>query len=137
MLKPKRTIVLLTLLIPSYCFAQNAKAPKDSKKEMGRAVTAHDKENYAKAIEIYEAINPSDTNYVTVLSEKALSLMYDKKYEKAIEAAEQAMRLDDGSEQNYLENIIASCYDELGEYAKSIALYQGIVERNPFAANTF
>ncbi|WP_375559921.1 tetratricopeptide repeat protein [Bernardetia sp. OM2101] len=130
-------LVLLTLLIPSYCFAQNAKAPKDSKKVMAKAIIAHDKGDYTKAVEIYESINPSDTNYVTVLSEKALSLMYDKKYEEAIEAVEQAMLLDDGDNQNYLENILASCYDELDQYDKAIELYQGIIERNPFSTSTF
>ncbi|UOQ72433.1 tetratricopeptide repeat protein [Hymenobacter cellulosilyticus] len=94
------------------------------------AVGLHDQGNYAGAIAQYLAVPASDTAYVRVQHELALSYLYNKQYQEAIAAGQRALDLHVRDPQVY--NIMATAYENLDNVPAALKLYTEALRLHPY-----
>ncbi|UOQ53276.1 tetratricopeptide repeat protein [Hymenobacter cellulosivorans] len=85
------------------------------------AVELHDKGNYAGAIAQYLTVPASDTAYVRIQHELALSYLYNKQYKEAVAAGQRALDLHLRDPQIY--NIVATAQEKQENVPAALKLY--------------
>ncbi|WP_170061873.1 hypothetical protein [Hymenobacter chitinivorans] len=95
------------------------------------AVGLHDQGNYAGAIAQYLTVPPSDTAYVRVQHELALSYLNNKQYAEAIAAGQRA--LDQHVHDPQVYNIVATAYEKQDNRAAALKLYAEGLRLYPYS----
>lgn len=103
---------------------QDEKLPLvNSKLKIEEGVLLHDEKSYEEAIKRFLQVPESDTNYVYMLSELALTYNANEDYTKAIEIA--SANKDSNNEfRVHFMNILGSAYDDSGDPETAIAIYK-------------
>jgi antitoxin component YwqK of YwqJK toxin-antitoxin module/Tfp pilus assembly protein PilF len=91
----------------------------------------YDSGKYEAAINTFLTIPRRDTNYVSMLSELALTYIADKQPEKALEACAEALQKPSVHRAHLLRSQ-AIATDHKGDFEKSVALFKKAIEQYPF-----
>ncbi len=125
------SILFIIILLSNRITAQTIEI-KPSNEIIAEGIKLYDEEKYEDALKEFETISRNDSNYVYSLYETALTYSALKNYDKAIELATEGLKHKTEFDHQLYE-IIATCYDEKGEFEKSITTYDQAIARFPLA----
>ncbi|TGE21972.1 tetratricopeptide repeat protein [Hymenobacter aquaticus] len=111
--------------------AQQRPTLANSTQILREAVALHDQGKYPEAISQYLTVPASDTAYVRVQHELALSYLSNKQYKEAVEAGRRAIALRVHNPQVY--NIVAAAEEELGNVPAALKLYAEGLRQFPYS----
>ena len=86
-------LFLCATIVAVSASAQNL-SPFNSGEVIEKGIDLHKKEDYKKAVAVYNTVPQNDTNYVKALYQKTLSLLMDSNYKEALTVCEQALELE-------------------------------------------
>lgn len=131
-----RTIFLVTCfsLLITKLFAQKEYHNFNSLDTLVAAVNAYDEGKYDRAIQLFDRVSESDTNYIIAQYEKALTLIAQEKNEEAIEIC---MKFKDIPNANQIEfyNLLGTSLDHLKRGKESIEMYNEALKLAPYNTN--
>src|ERR1043165_5655920 len=118
------------------CFVMTCAAQKNppinSQEIINEGVRLYDSGEYKKALELYEQIDRSDTNYVQALYERALTCERDSQYNKALEYCKEALALPD---QRDLVALIYNTYgnilSDMNKPEEAISIFNEAIQKFP------
>ncbi|NQY08113.1 MAG: tetratricopeptide repeat protein [Flavobacteriales bacterium] len=126
-----KIIILIALLASSSnCFSADSDV-WDSHGLIKDGYTALLDGDTTKAFELFNLINPNDSNYSISIELQASILNYQKKYNEIIDVVNLGLACDNEEEYNFL-ILKGNAYVQLEEYKKALAIYQEGVIKFPF-----
>jgi antitoxin component YwqK of YwqJK toxin-antitoxin module/Tfp pilus assembly protein PilF len=111
--------------------AGSAQMPLVGREALRRGVELHDKNDYSGAIATYLRVPPSDSAYVAVQGELAMSYWANDQYPEAVAAAQRAIDLGMRSPMPYA--ALGNSLEETKQVEKALATYQAGLKRYPYA----
>lgn len=122
------------LSIFSTVYAQKDYHTFNSADTIKAGVEAHDSEEYAEAIRLYDKISESDTNYVLAQYEKTMSLNSLERHQEAIDICSKFATEPNPYSASFY-NIWGNALDQLKNTEKSIEIFNQGLERFPYNTN--
>lgn len=96
-----------------------------------KGVALYDEGKYPEAIQMYKQVFASDTNYVHMMSELAMTYLASKSYDESIETCKQAL-VDITVYENHIMRTLATAYDERGDSQEAINIYSKALVKYPY-----
>lgn len=112
-------------------FAQRNPELIHSGEVIEKGIEAHDEGEYQKALNHYDKVHPSDTNYLLSIYEKSLTYNAMEEYQKAIEQCEKALSLDYHNPEVY--NTLGTALDELDKHEEALNAYDRGLTKFPYS----
>ncbi len=124
--------LLITLLVSLVAFSSLLNAQAITSQEIiKKAIELHDEEKYDDAIKLFNKVHENDSNYVWMLSEKALSYINSDKNDSAIYTVLEALKTP-SQFKRHLYTTLGTAYDNLNQSEKSIEVYKEAITKYPY-----
>lgn len=97
-----------------------------------KAVALSDSGQYKAAIDLFNKVNRSDTNYVLAVYEKANTCYADSQFNKALDLSREGLSLK--SDKNYqpeLYNVLGNSLDALKQHEEALKVYDAAIAKYP------
>ncbi|RTL60329.1 MAG: hypothetical protein EKK37_05690 [Sphingobacteriales bacterium] len=128
-------ILVAFLLIASpyyYAVAQENNPLINSAEVINEGVKLHDQGKYKEAIQQYQKVSTSDTNYVWALYELSYSFYADSQFIKAKQICEEALSLNaDREREPELYTNYGNILDDLGEKDRAMHVFDSAIQKYP------
>jgi antitoxin component YwqK of YwqJK toxin-antitoxin module/Tfp pilus assembly protein PilF len=121
----------MILLWSNTIHAQDTTAYINSAEVIRAGIELHDAEEYDRALEYYQLVSPSDTNYAWSLSEQVLTHTTQQNYDEAIRLAQQGLGLQSQYKASFYD-MLGTAYDYNDEVEKALSTYKAGIERYPY-----
>lgn len=131
---------LIYFFILSLCgFGLQAQNAEEAKTLISEGIQLHDKGEYENALAKYDKALLLDTNNLTALAEKAMTLSAMRKYDEAIEYCQRTITKHPGKENlKFVYVTLANSYDLKGEPEKALKVYdEGMLQFPNFSQLPF
>jgi tetratricopeptide (TPR) repeat protein len=133
-MKPNAILFLLFFAAVTTTFAQKT-GLINSGEILKQGAVLHDSSEYKKALQLYDKISRSDTNYVRCLYEKALTSESDSQYVKAINYCREGLALKEQREfEPDLYTIYGCTLSDMKEYDQAIKVFDQAIAKYPHTA---
>lgn len=129
----KTFVSFLLLVLPfQYASSQENNPLINSSEVINEGIKLHDDGKYKQAIEKYQKVSPSDTNYVWALYEMSYSFYADSQFTKAKQTCELALGLKTEREREpELYTTYGNILDDLGEKERAIKVFDSGLQKYP------
>ncbi len=112
-------------------FAASAQSElKDSREVIKKGIDLYDKEEYSRAVKVYQEVHECDTNYALAVYEEVLALIADSQFVTAKQLAASSVGLRYGYLHDALMEL-GNCYDYLGLTDSALMTYDSIIKLYP------
>lgn len=133
-MKPSAVLFLIFLLSTASSFAQKS-GLINSGDLLKQGAALHDSSRYKQALQIYDQISRSDTNYVRSLYERALTCEADSQFTKAIDYSREGLALKEHREfEPDLYVIYGSTLTDMHQYDEAIKVFDRGIAKYPQTA---
>ncbi|MBC8035127.1 MAG: tetratricopeptide repeat protein [Chitinophagaceae bacterium] len=137
-MNPKTLMALCLFLSTLSSFAQDKNPLINSGELIKKGVALHDEGKYKEALELYNKIEFSDTNYVRALYERAMTCEADSQFQEALATCEEAMLL---AEDKELEPLLYTAYgsilDNLDQKERALKVLDSAIVKYPAYINFY
>lgn len=127
----KGVVILFFCAISAVSFSQNLLAPVSSGQILEDGVKLSENSKYEEAINLYEKVSRSDTNYEKIIHEISLSYYMLKKYDEARKWAEKGLKDFPNSGMDFY-LLIGGILDSDGKSEQAVEVYNKDIAKNPF-----
>ena len=97
-----------------------------------KGIKEHDKEEYKKAIALYQQVAEGDTNYAIALNEQIISYLADSAFDDARRVAIQALATENNSFRRQLLLYLGHAYDYMGKTDSALRCYDSLISINQY-----